>query len=125
VNTRVAALRKGPYAGVVGFASRVRPGSDVWTFRLQRPDSKTWQVQSSDLLLFENAQPVYVRVGAWRIELNPLMGEAIAYRPESNLTHSARLTRFPNGWRVSTVWSTPVPASVQRAAERLASGLTK
>jgi hypothetical protein len=125
VNTRVAALRRGPYAGVIGFASRVRPGSDVWTFRLQRPDSKTWHVQTADLYLFEDAQPVYVRVGAWRIELNPLQGEAIAWRPESNLTHSAPLTRFPNGWKVSTVWSTHIPASVQRAAERLARGLTK
>lgn len=126
MTARVATLRRGPYAGVIGFASETRPDVDVWTFRLQRPDSKTWQVQTSDLYLFEHLPAtVSVRVGAWRIELNPLMGGVIAWRPESNLTHSAPLIRFPNGWRVGLVWSTPVPANVQRAAERLARGLTK
>lgn len=123
---RVAVLRRGPYAGVIGFAAPANTRGDLWYFRLQREVSKSWKVETSDLYLFEHLPSATThRVGAWRIELNPLGGEALAYKPESNLTHSAPLTRFPNGWKVSQVWSTPVPATVQRAADRLAKGLTK
>ena len=74
------------------------------------------------------------RVGAWNVDLS-LRGGVQAYRRTSGPIHTANLTRFPIGWRVSEVWSngvqtaTPdalgIPRAVVAKANALANRLTK
>lgn len=122
---RVAALKRGPYAGVVGFAVEIAPG--LYEFRGQRTPGvhPVWQALAEDLILMESIEPATLRVGAWQVELHPLVGEAVAWKSTSNLTHTAPLIRFPNGWRVSDHWSTPVPRTVAAAAARAVKGWTR
>jgi hypothetical protein len=73
-------------------------------------------------------------VGAWSVDLS-LRGGVQAYRRAGGPVHSADLTRFPIGWRVSKVWSSGVqtaapdalgvPRAVVAKANALANRLTK
>lgn len=68
---------------------------------------------------------MFERVGAW--EVNVGLGAATAVKvsgPDRGRRTSVTVQRFPVGYRVGKDWSTPVPKSVQQAAERMLRKLT-
>lgn len=73
-------------------------------------------------------------VGAWNVEVSMYNG-VLAYRRTESATYSARLTLFPNGYRVARHWTngiqtgTPevfgIPKAVVKKADALANRLTR
>lgn len=65
-------------------------------------------------------------VGAWRVDMFP--ATVVAFKRLDGVyvpVASARVTRFPIGYRVSRVWTAEVPKTVVTAANGLAQRLTK